>query len=87
MTRSALFIPCVLDHASIMSLLEQLNLLKTGAKEFGQKEVSAALKWARVPEQEAERFLDAVQSHGLLRQPEPVPARVPWRMPVAKKRK
>lgn len=85
MTRTPIFIPCTLDHDSIMSVLGQLNLLKTGAKEFGQKEIYAALKWARVPPQVAERFLDAVQSHGLLRQPEPVPARVPWRMPVAKK--
>jgi hypothetical protein len=86
-TRKPIIIPCALDQAAILSVLGQLNLLKTGAKVFGNMEIRAACKWARIPGQEVERFLDAVAGHGLFKAPEPVPPRAPWRMPVAKRRK
>lgn len=87
MTRNAIRIPEVLDEPAIMAVLKRLNLLETGAREFGHKEISASLKWARIPQGERERFLDAVGSHGLFREPDAVPARIPWRMPLLKNRK
>ena len=74
-------IPRDLDEDAIMGVLERVNLLKTGAKSFGVKELTASLKWARVPLREIHRFVDAVAMHGLIREPSSVPRRIPWRGP------
>lgn len=74
-------IPKDLDRDAVMGVLKRLNLLETGATSFGPKEISAALKWARVPPGEGQRFLSAVGQHGLFRGPDPVPRRIPWRGP------
>jgi hypothetical protein len=74
-------IPRDLDRNAVMGVLKQLNLLETGATSFGPKEISAALKWARVAPSESHRFLNAVGQHALFREPDPVPRRIPWRGP------
>lgn len=86
MTRTPLIIPCQLDEQAVLDVLSKLNLLKSGAKTFGNMEIRAACKWALVPHQEVERLLDAVGSHGLFRQPEAVPPHIPWRMPLRNRR-
>ena len=58
-------IPADLDRDAVMSVLKRLNLLETGAKSFGSREISAALRWARVPLSEGQRFLNAVEKHDL----------------------
>lgn len=81
MTMSTTRIPRDLDEAAIMSVLERVNLTKTGSKSFGVKEITASLRWARVHPSEANRFIDAVVMHGLIREPAAVPRRIPWRGP------
>ena len=53
------------DKDAVISVLRQLNLLKTGQTIFGSKEISAALHWARVPADQHFRFKTAMERHGL----------------------
>lgn len=76
---STIRIPQDLDETAIKAVLERVNLLKTGAKHFSAKEITASLKWAHVPAIEIYRFIDAVFSHGLVREPASIPRRIPWR--------
>jgi hypothetical protein len=84
---STLRIPKDLDETAITTVLERVNLLATGAKSFGAKEIFASLKWARVPPSEIHRFIDAVAMHGLIREREPVPPRIPARIPLLRDRR
>lgn len=77
MTRSAIRLPEILNEQAIMSVLTRLNLLTTGQMTFGLKEVSASLKWARVPVSEAQRFTEALEQHGLIKDPPAIPERKP----------
>jgi len=71
-------IPHDLDEANILAVPERVNLTKTGQKCFGIKEITASLRWARVPLPEIHRFVNAVGQHGLFREPDPIPRRIPW---------
>jgi hypothetical protein len=81
MTRSAIRLPEILDEPAIMGVLKRLNLLATGQTSFGSKEVSASLKWARVPHDEIQRFMRGMEHMGLFREPAAIPERIPWRAP------
>lgn len=77
MKYAAIQIPELLDEQAIMGVLKRVNLLATGQTSFGIKEVSTSLKWARVPVSEIHRFTDALEQHGLIREPAAVPPRKP----------
>jgi hypothetical protein len=53
------------DKATVMAVLAQLNLLKTGATSFGLKEITVALKWAHVPADQHFKFIEAMGKHDL----------------------
>jgi hypothetical protein len=48
--------------------------------------LTASLRWARIPLPEIHRFIDAVAMHGLIREPAPIPPRIPARIPLARRR-
>jgi hypothetical protein len=53
------------DKATVMAVLAQLNLLKTAATSFGLKEITVALKWARVPADQHFKLIEAMGKHNL----------------------
>lgn len=69
---SPILIPQDLDRDAIMTVLKRLNMLETGVTSFGAKEVSAALRWARVPADQHFRFLAAMEKHDLFWKVSPV---------------
>jgi hypothetical protein len=82
MTHGTIRIPEILDRDAVMAVLKRLNLLETGAKSFSVKEVMASLRWAHVRPTECQRFADALEQHGLIREPAPIPPRIPARLPL-----
>lgn len=82
MSRSAIRIPESLDEQTVMGLLRRLNLLATGQTSFHPKEVHAALHWARIPHDEAQRFMHAMDQHALFKEPPAVTPRIPARLPL-----